>query len=189
MGKGVSSQVSKTTPSHRSSSLPSPHPLGYCRRGCCDPTEPLSTTYRPDPARNRAMGVQFRVFGPQTPPLPRFVRRRTTPPPPPLPHPPTTSPHRSPPPFPTARPKSSRRARFCGFCAKPPPLPLYFQSDGHTTTNTTTTSPHCPFPPSPAAVLHGAHETEPRRFGFGFWPKPLPLPCALRTHNTTITTT
>ena len=119
-------------------------------------------------SRKPSHGVSVSGFWPQPTPLPCVVKRRTTPLPLPHPHHLTTSPHHFPPPFPMARPKPSHRAQFCGFWPKPPPLPSYFQLAGHTTTNTTTAPPHRSFPPSPAAVLHGAPEVKPRQLGFGF---------------------
>jgi hypothetical protein len=138
---------------HLIHTTPAPHPIALHR---------LFTRR----ARNRAIALGFVAFGPQRPLPPRVCEHAAPAPAPPHPRHATTSPHRPPPPFHTAHPKSSHRARFRGFWPPAPSPASRLRTSSPTTTTTSSTPPHY-LPSSPStAVPHGTPETEPRRLGF-----------------------
>ncbi|KIM83079.1 hypothetical protein PILCRDRAFT_7498 [Piloderma croceum F 1598] len=122
-------------------------------------------------AQNRALVGRFQDFGPK-PATPACAAQHVTPPPTsPCHHHPTTSPHLPPSLFPMARPSRALAGRFWTFGPKPatparaaqrttppPTLPCRYHP---------TTPPH-PSALSPAAVSHGAPETELQQLGFAF---------------------
>src|SRR6202046_5306832 len=135
------------------------------------------------------MVAQFWVFGPNPPPCPALSnagppRRRhlihTTPPPHPITH------HRH------FQRRARNRAVALAFVALVPnPLP-----SPRTSNRTGTPQPTPPLHPPPALSRHPllpfyTARTKPSHDGSVsvFWPKPLPLPCVSRTHNSTTTTT
>src|ERR1700691_3051511 len=61
-GRDAGPKVSKTTPTHHTTSLPTPNPLGYRSRGLCNTTEPPSNSCSPYADRNRAAMAQFSSF-------------------------------------------------------------------------------------------------------------------------------
>ena len=108
--------------------------------------------------------AQFRGFWPLAPSPASYLRTRS----------PTTTttsstsrhrlPHRPPPPFHTAHPKSSHRARFRGFWPLAPSPTSHLRTRSLTTTTTTssTSRHHLPPPPS-TAISHGVPKIEPWR--------------------------
>jgi hypothetical protein len=107
--------VSYITPTHHSSSSPTPHPLDCSGRGSSDPTGPHTSACSPNPAQNRATAARFGFLAP-TPASLAF--REPAAPPLSLPHTghPTTSPYGVIPPYLMARPESSPSGSVSGFC-------------------------------------------------------------------------
>ncbi|KIM71255.1 hypothetical protein PILCRDRAFT_17231 [Piloderma croceum F 1598] len=118
--------------------------------------------------QNRATTARFRVFGPK-PTTPACAAQRVTPPPlSPRRHHPTTSPHRSTLLFPTARPKPSPSGPVSSFWPQTCNPGLRSTTCDPTTAVTSSTPPHHLSASSPAAVSHGAPETELQQLGFAF---------------------
>jgi hypothetical protein len=171
----VGSQVSRTTPSHHTSSLPSPYPHRLPWQGVCDPTEhplyPLAPCYNPKPSRCG----QFRVLDAQPLSLTRICERAA-----PQPHhsfratPPTpnTSHQRS---LTRQTQNQARLARFRVFgtqplspshiCERLAPRPPSLFSSNPTNTH------HLPPPPFDTADPKPSHAGSIS----GFW-HPTPLP-------------
>jgi hypothetical protein len=82
--------------------------------------------------------------------------------------------HPSPPLATPFQPETEPRRLSFGFLTQSPSSPRVSQTHNPTTTTAWYVPPCHPHAPSPVAVPHGAPETEPKRLGFGFWPKPHP---------------
>jgi hypothetical protein len=124
----VGSQVSKITPSHHISSLPSPYPRRLLWQGVFYPTEPLLhpliPRYNPKPSRRG----QFRVLDPQPLSPTRICERAAPRPPSLLTSNPTNTHHLPPPSFSMADPKPSHGGSVSGF--RPPTPSLAYQREG-----------------------------------------------------------